>query len=808
VASDSSESDYLSGGYHVHPAFYILSRRLLLTTVTSTGPEKTEMTKQQDITSTEKLLERIRQEQSSQTNNPLTGSLEPEDAFSLTLVEEAPPIPLSVETPEQPRNPLAAQVSANTENSLSKPRQQKKSFSLFKKQTNTVGIELKVDGIGLALVTSSGKATEQTTFRFIPYETAPFKDEETLLPDLLAAPWFAAFLQKHLNKFCTKVKTPLVWCGLPRESVKVHNVTIPKVPDNEIANSVFWSMQKEEPFERDETIIDFDLVKEIQEDSFTKFLTIVYLVRRPEVESLEKLFKKIDFTLTGVSTPTVALQNEIRRDHFNSVDESFSRLVIGENKSFIELYFRNTLVFSRDIKTGISSFVDSLMEMAASRGVILSEDECRKLILAEEREAAALAGGYGLFTDGETDIFSLELPAPVRLLRQMERTFDYYQNNFHIPRCSAVYLSGISFSDTRLAAYLSSGIGIPCHVHTPFATLSQPANITGPARSGGGYRLVAAFDMALSEHDVTRNFLVPRAAKEKQQQEKKVNKVAILSTAILLLVSASIFFWQHMQIREKKAELQAITAELSKGVFADENQANTRLLTELGKLKNNNSKLTTLTERYFPTALLGQIIVSLPPEIKLLSLSLEESKSKDPAVNKEGVVQKISMEGIVTGNRSNMEFILAKFIRKLTDTSFILSANVIEKSTDKYMSEEVLTFTIQVKASITEKILLDQKGVTNDGKLSSSYQTQSYCHWLLPGPDSGNNPAGPRSPGTAEAHSGSTDCRQSETSPGSQPRCTAAAAVAGTKRRAADNNRSSPRYSRFSSFRSGGSGTC
>ena len=297
------------------------------------------MTKQQDITSTEKLLERIRQEQASQTITPITEAHEPEETLSFTLEDDPPHTPLSMERPEQQPKPVAAPVSAVTGDSLSKLRQQKKSFSLFQKRTNTVGIELKVDGIGLALVQASGSKTEQTTFRFFPYETEPFKDEETLLSDLLATPWFAAFLQKHLNKFCTKVKNPLIWCGLPRESVRVYNVTIPKVPDNEIANSVFWSMQKEEPFEREEIILDFDLVREIQVNSLTKLLTLVYLVRRQEVEGLEKLFKKIGFRLTGVSTPTVALQNEIRRGHFSCTDESFSRLVIGENKSFIEIYF-------------------------------------------------------------------------------------------------------------------------------------------------------------------------------------------------------------------------------------------------------------------------------------------------------------------------------------------------------------------------------------------------------------------------------------------------------------------------------------
>ncbi|MFW2365575.1 MAG: hypothetical protein ACN4GW_04115 [Desulforhopalus sp.] len=667
------------------------------------------MTKQLDISSTEKLLERIRQDQSGTRSRPI--------ARAMSLAEPStfgPPVDHPVSAPAAgivtgPADSKKTTVSNKNNTNTKQAKKRQPLFSFARKTTDTVGLELKVDGISFALVQASAKGIERTNVRFIRYENASFDDEETLLAELLGASWFGPFLKKQLHRFCGSTKKPVIWCGLPRESVKVHNITIPKVPDNEISTSIFWSVQKEESFDQDEIIVDYDLVKEVQEDSYTKLLAIVYLARRREVESLQEVFKSIGFSLTGVSTPTVALQNEIRRGHFTCADESYSRLVVGENKSYIELYYRNVLVFSRDIKTGISSFIDSLMEYAASRGVILSEEQCRKLILVEDRKAAAQAGGYGLFTEGESDIFSLDLPAPVRLIRQMERTFDYFQNNFQVPRCNSIHLSGISFSDTRLAGYLSSEIGIPCHVHTPLATLSGPVNISAADERGGVYRLVPAFDMALSEQDATRNFLLPRAVREKQLQEAKVNKVAVLLTTLVLLAASAVFYWQHIQIRTKQAELKVVTSELGRGIFTDEGQANTFLLSQLGKMKEQSRKVTKLAEHYLPTAVLGQISLSLPPEIKLLRLSLDDGKINGAKVVQKGSVRTISLEGVVTGSRSNMEFILAKYIRKLTEASFIVSAIVLDKDTDTYKNKEVLTFTVQVQATVTETNMAKKK---------------------------------------------------------------------------------------------------
>ncbi|NNK95675.1 MAG: hypothetical protein HKP41_15095 [Desulfobacterales bacterium] len=667
------------------------------------------MTKKFDITSTEKLLQRIRQDQSSNKSDFSARTLESVEPLSLVTPIDAPVKAASALRPPMSQEHADVSISAAPEKSQKKTRSRGMLLPFSKNKKITIGIELRRDGICLAMIKASSKVIEHTSVRFVPYDTGPFKDEETLLADLLAAPWFGHFLQKQLGNFCGKIRKPNVWCGIPRESVKMHNVTIPKVPQNEIANAVFWSMQKGESFDKDNTIMDFDLVKEIQEDSLTKLLAIVYLARRREIELLVDIFKKMGFTLTGVSTPSVALQNEIRWNHFTCEDESFSRLVLGENKSFIELYYRNTLVFSRDIKTGISSFIDSLMEWAVSRGIILTEEQCRNLILAEDREVASLAGGYGLFTDGETDIFSLDLPAPVRLIRQIERTFDYYQNNFQIPRCSRIYLSGISFFDTGLAGYLSSEIGIPCLVHAPFATLTRPITISQVDNAGGGYRLAASFDMALSEPDLTRNFLVPRAVREKQKQEARVNKISILSTAVILIACTVIFLWQNTQIEEKQASLQIVNSELKKGLFADETQANTVLMTELGKLKENSSRVTKLAERYLPKAVLGQIALSLPPEIKLLRFDLDDQKITTPSKSDQYGIRRITLQGIVTGNRHNMEFILAKYIRKIIQSSFIDSAIVVEKATDIYMNNEVLSFTVQVKAAVDEIKLSEKK---------------------------------------------------------------------------------------------------
>ncbi len=657
------------------------------------------MTKKHDITSTERLLARIRLDQSGRSDSSDDGrpAFELLQAGGLQRRESASPV-----TASRPVAPVAATPRGQA-------KQRGSFFSGLSRKKAAVGVELRVDGLGLALLHASGNTVEQSTVRFVPYEKDVFSEEETLLADLLEAGWFPSFLQKELGKFCAGNRNAQLWCGLPRESVKVHNLVIPKVPEDEVADSVYWTMQKEEAFDRDNTILDFDLIKEVEKDSLTRILAIVYLVRRDDIENLDKLFRKTGFPLTGISTPTVALQNEIRRNHFACEDESFSRLVIGENKSFIEIYFRNALVFSRDIKTGIASFMDSLVETAASRGVILSEEQCRELILAEGPKTAAPAGEYRLLSEGERDVFDLGLQAPVRLVRQIERTFDFFRNNFQIPRCTSIHLSGIPFDNTRLAAYLSSETGMPCHVHAPFTGLARPVVMAPADSAGGGYRLASAFDLALSQPDETKNFLLPRAEKIKQQQERKINRIAIFTAAVLLTACALVFSWQRGQLEEKQDLFQAKSSELGRAGFVDENQANSVLMAELGRLEEKGRQLAALGERYLPVALLGQITTSLPPEIRLLRLQLDDVKATNKKEDQEKGVRSISLDGIVSGNRGQMEFVLAKYIRRLAGSSFIISAIVLEKAADIYNDADVLSFTVEVKAALDSTNLNEKK---------------------------------------------------------------------------------------------------
>jgi Tfp pilus assembly PilM family ATPase len=491
-----------------------------------------------------------------------------------------------------------------------------------------------------------------------------------------------------------------VWCGLPRDSVKVLNVVIPKVPDNELANTVYWTLQKEEPFDREEVILDYGLVREFQENSVTKILTIVYLANRQQIEQLQGLFKKIDFQLSGISSSTAELQNEIQKGIFNCGEESFSRLVLGENKSYIELYFKNSLVFSRDIKTGVSSFIDSLMEKTSLFGVIMDAEQCRNLILADDSEADETAMHCGLYSDGKINIFSLELPAALRLIRQMERTFDYFRNNFQIPRCTAVLLSGISFNNSRFSSYITAETGIPCSVHAPVSSFSCRDNMVADREPPDACTLVPAFGIALSARNYSQNFLFTREAKDQQRQEVRVTRVAVLVAAFFLLVCTGLFFWQHKQIGWRQDRLNAIAAEIRQGVFVDAGLANTFLMADHDRLVSNSRAITALSERYLPLVLAGRLCSSLPAEIKLMRLSINEERISAAGAEMESVLQNVSMKGVVTGSRNNMEFVLSKYIRKLSENAFIVSAVIKEKGIEIQRNQEVLTFTIDVQAAI------------------------------------------------------------------------------------------------------------
>ena len=67
-----------------------------------------------------------------------------------------------------------------------------------------------------------------------------------------------------------------LWGTIPSARVENRYLKIPKVPQKQISNSVFWTYQKHSAFDDKETIFDYEVLGEAEEGGVKKIAVMAY----------------------------------------------------------------------------------------------------------------------------------------------------------------------------------------------------------------------------------------------------------------------------------------------------------------------------------------------------------------------------------------------------------------------------------------------------------------------------------------------------------------------------------------------------
>lgn len=158
-------------------------------------------------------------------------------------------------------------------------------------------------------------------------------------------------------------------------------------------------------------------------------------------------------------------------------------LFIGNDFSRIDIYAQGNLVMTRGIKAGISSMLESVLEglnekaAAAGAGEPLDKDKARKILFSLSPDSPPLVegdAGYGLM---EEEIWEMILSALERLVRQVERTFEYFTVNLGNERVDKIYVSGAMNAYRRIAEYVGEQLNIGSDIFDPMSVQNTKQNI-------------------------------------------------------------------------------------------------------------------------------------------------------------------------------------------------------------------------------------------------------------------------------------------------------------------------------------------
>ena len=587
----------------------------------------------------------------------------------------------------------------------------------FKKNV-TIGVDIGYDDLKLVKI----RRVSDQNYEMLEYARVPFNPE---IPR--ESPQFHTFLRPTLAEFRGSAKGADIWCTISSARVETRQLRIPKVSPRQIPNAAYWSYQKEAAFEEKEKVFDFEILGEVQDEQSVKIDVLAYTAPADEVIALKNIFAKANFPLAGISIVPFAFQTLLRARRIEAPDQHVSSLYIGRDWSRIDIFSDGNLMLSRGIKAGVRTMMEALRKEieGGSKGLSLvkapNEEVGRirsvkrklklDLELAQQYFFGYIPGSTHLDGEGkklsinENKIFGMIQPALERLIRQVERTIRHYALNYENARVSKIFISSGVSPHQRILNYIGDELGMLTEVLNPFSESGNfLPHVPVPDSVSEQSSFAPAMGMALADNSRTPNFLYTYKDKRQGVRNQRINRAVFAAFILLMAVCVGISFWQERLIRDKgdqKVQLQQHLAGYNLRV--DKNL----ILKLVEEIRKKNRADRAIGKKYLNLAVIGEVVNLTPSNIRLLSIStqLGPLPDKKPSVEDKGKKQKkevkplpkiLILEGIVQGDRLSLEAALAGFLMELKNSPLFGQPTINKKSFEFSGNNEVLRFTAKL----------------------------------------------------------------------------------------------------------------
>jgi len=566
----------------------------------------------------------------------------------------------------------------------------------------TVGVDLGHDDLKIVKI----NRLSNNKFELLDYSRVPFDPNISRESEE-----FYRFLRPVLFDFCGDSKNVDIWCTISSTRVETRQIRIPKVSTKQLPNTVYWTYQKDAPFNEKEKIFDFEILGDIEDSGTTKTNVMAYTVPLEEVNALKALFLKAGFSLTGISIVPYAFQTLLRTRRIDTDEENVSSLYIGRDWSRIDIFSKGNLMLSRGIKAGVRTMIESLRKgiegIQLELSLVKTPNNDARRIRAVKRKLnlhfeKAQQHFFGLIHDSsspdpktseiaarEESLFKMILPALERLVRQVERTLKHYTLNYENARVGKIYISSGVRSHQRIIDHIGSELGLPTEAINPFAASANFLTMMPwPDSVSEQSSYAPAMGMALASNSITPNFLYTYKDKQKTMRGQSVTRGVFAGFFIFIAICLGITFWQGLQIRQKQSQKDALQHQLaSKQPRVDKNV----ILKLLDQYRAKHKSVVGLSKTYYDLAIISEISNLTPANIRLLSIAADLGAL--PAKENENSKQILVLDGIIFGDRLNLESRLAEYLMELKNSPLFDQPVINRNSFEFYENREVLRFT-------------------------------------------------------------------------------------------------------------------
>ncbi len=510
-----------------------------------------------------------------------------------------------------------------------------------KKKQIQIGIEIDGHTVRLAAVSS------QEQYRLLSYQQISLpaaQDKQSLGEALIPV----------LRKFCAPFPQKRLWYMMASNDVEPLYYEIPHVDSPKMDSAAFWAAQKEKRIDTNTHLFDYHIVGEKTEGGIKKHRILAYTVPQKDVDEWKAFFRKIGYPLEGITISTFCLQSMLQTKWLASPAEgSVAHIFIDNESSHIEIFHKNFLVFTRDVKTGLNSLLSEIQDSFHPAPLFPTEQEtnnfltlqispgpqnttetitlqeARAILQAQLQGGAKLAPGQpGSELEAE-QVLDFVRPVITRLLRQIQRTVSHYNNTMSLSPVEKIFITGTMSLYLPLLAYMREEFDIDIEACEPFQNAAHRSKtIRPPVDINQKMLFLPVIGLALSANPRTPNFLYTYQNKNEEKKLAKIKKGILAAgfLALFLLFGLNIAAW--IDLNKKQSQLTTLTQQytnlehdeiaIEKQIKAtDPNIELSQIEQQTEKIKALNAYLEYCAKRYAPVALFSEFFTLTPEGISI-----------------------------------------------------------------------------------------------------------------------------------------------------------------------------------------------
>jgi hypothetical protein len=309
-------------------------------------------------------------------------------------------------------------------------------------------------------------------------------------------------------------------------------------------------------------------------------------------------------------------------------------------------------------------------------------------------EAAAVEPANG-------KILEMVGPALERLIRQIERTFEFYSRIGKSGPAEKLFISGaVNICDT-IINHMSQSLAMKIEILDPLNPVSGFLTDVPPPDSPAGRSVyTSTLGLALSGNLQTPNLLFTFDDKEKQTLIDRINRSVFTVFMSIVLILGGYFFWQEYLNGQKRNEMSQLQQQLAQyNPLVDQNL----FMQTAAKVKSEQQILKAGAKEYLGIAVLSELSALTPGNIRLINITadlgrISEAQVKDgPPVQKKSVSKSLVIDGVVQGDGQILEASLARYLMKLGSSPMFVNPTVHSSTFESYQEiGEALHFVLKM----------------------------------------------------------------------------------------------------------------